>query len=386
MAGVSHTTPVAFTAPIVTANKVERLAAAQAEARIALADDGLWIHAKNLVWARGNPNASVFFIGEAPGRQEDESGLPFVGPSGHLLDYELVMTSFINPENGMYISNVLKLWPGSGNPNPTFEQVTTHGPWLCRQIEIVQPSVLVPLGWWASTFVLTHFGEDAKPRNADGLKAAMEAVGRMNRLNGKARNMRWHDRDYTVIPVFHPAASLHAIEGRKAFVRAMATVGRAVSALKELKSITPSIERFFVQASASASPSANANAPKASVEDDVDATVLEKWHAARARMRRTPKHGSRHRKKKKPSHSHRNASKRQTKLAFERAPSPLYRRWKDVVASRSAALEPALLYTAEELFPALTHKRESASPSHDCLLCDDIAASVSGSLSDESIL
>ncbi|TPK44908.1 uracil-DNA glycosylase [Mesorhizobium sp. B2-5-4] len=99
--------------------------------------------AKNLVFADGNPQAAVMLVGEAPGRDEDIEGLPFVGRSGRLLDR---MLAAIGLDRGsVYIANVIP-WRPPGNRTPTPHETEICRPFIERQIELVSPKVLINLG------------------------------------------------------------------------------------------------------------------------------------------------------------------------------------------------------------------------------------------------
>lgn len=99
--------------------------------------------AKNLVFADGNPGAAVMFVGEAPGRDEDLEGLPFVGRSGQLLDRMLAAIGL--DRSTAYIANVIP-WRPPGNRTPTPHETEICRPFIERQIELVNPKVLVNLG------------------------------------------------------------------------------------------------------------------------------------------------------------------------------------------------------------------------------------------------
>ncbi len=97
----------------------------------------------NLVFADGNPEARIMFIGEAPGAQEDRQGLPFVGASGQLLDQ---MLSHIGLDRtSVYITNLL-FWRPPGNRTPTPGEIASCLPFLERHIELVNPSHIVLVG------------------------------------------------------------------------------------------------------------------------------------------------------------------------------------------------------------------------------------------------
>ncbi|TRC74244.1 uracil-DNA glycosylase [Mesorhizobium sp. WSM4307] len=99
--------------------------------------------AKNLVFADGNPDAEVMLVGEAPGRDEDIEGLPFVGRSGRLLDRMLAAIGL--DRTSVYIANVIP-WRPPGNRTPTPHETEICRPFIERQIELVNPKVLVNLG------------------------------------------------------------------------------------------------------------------------------------------------------------------------------------------------------------------------------------------------
>ena len=99
--------------------------------------------AKNLVFADGNPNAELMLVGEAPGRDEDLEGLPFVGRSGRLLDRMLAAIGL--DRTSAYIANVIP-WRPPGNRTPTPHETEICRPFIERQIELVNPKVLVNLG------------------------------------------------------------------------------------------------------------------------------------------------------------------------------------------------------------------------------------------------
>jgi DNA polymerase len=99
--------------------------------------------AKNLVFGDGNPNAKVMFLGEAPGADEDRIGKPFMGRSGQLLDK--MMAAIGLDRTSAYIGNVVP-WRPPGNRNPTPQEVAMCKPFVERQIELVDPELIVCLG------------------------------------------------------------------------------------------------------------------------------------------------------------------------------------------------------------------------------------------------
>ena len=140
--------------------------------------------AKNLVFSDGNPAAKIMFVGEAPGRDEDIQGLPFVGRSGQLLDRMLASIGLSRTENA-YIANVLP-WRPPGNRTPTDGELAMCRPFIERHIELMNPEVLVFLG-----------GVSAK-------QLLNTSTGIM-RLRGKWAVYKAGGREIPALPVFHPA-------------------------------------------------------------------------------------------------------------------------------------------------------------------------------------
>lgn len=107
---------------------------------------------KNYVFGSGNPFALLLFVGEAPGRDEDETGLPFVGKAGQLLS-ELILGIGLEREKDSYIANVLKCRP-PGNRDPLPEEVKACSRYLELQIKIINPKIICALGRFAAGFLL----------------------------------------------------------------------------------------------------------------------------------------------------------------------------------------------------------------------------------------
>ncbi len=99
---------------------------------------------KNVVFGEGNPKARLMFIGEGPGATEDETGRPFVGRAGQLLT-KMIENVLEIPRSEVYIANIVKCRP-PGNRVPTPQEAQTCIPYLLKQIEIVDPKILVALG------------------------------------------------------------------------------------------------------------------------------------------------------------------------------------------------------------------------------------------------
>ena len=116
---------------------------------------------KNIVFGEGNPHARLMFIGEAPGADEDETGRPFVGRAGQLLDKMITAMQFSRAE--VYIANILKCRPPF-NRNPEPAEAACCMPYLEEQIKLVNPECIVLLGAVATRFLLKHEGSIGKIR------------------------------------------------------------------------------------------------------------------------------------------------------------------------------------------------------------------------------
>jgi len=133
-------------AAIASAREAARIAASLEELRALLEKfDGcaLKFTATRLVFADGNPKARIMLVGEAPGREEDIEGLPFVGRSGKLLDRMIAAIGLDRSQ--VYIANVIP-WRPPGNRTPTPQETQMCLPFIQRQIELVDPDILVTLG------------------------------------------------------------------------------------------------------------------------------------------------------------------------------------------------------------------------------------------------
>lgn len=144
---------------------------------------GLKATAKNLCFFRGAERAKVMLIGEAPGRDEDLEGKPFVGPAGKLLDRMLASIGLSDAE--VHITNIV-YWRPPGNRTPTPQEATVCRPFLDRQIALVEPDILVPLGGAAAKHVLNV---------AEGIM----------RLRGRWQTGEFGGRPIRILPTLHPA-------------------------------------------------------------------------------------------------------------------------------------------------------------------------------------
>jgi DNA polymerase len=136
-----------------------------------------------VVFGTGNPKASIMFVGEAPGFNEDRQGEPFVGAAGKLLDKLLDSAGLSRPQ--VYIANVIKCRPPN-NRDPEQDEVDTCKPFLLQQIELIKPKLVCTLGNWATQTIL----EKKVP---------------ITKVKGSAIRLE----RFVVFPLLHPAAALH---------------------------------------------------------------------------------------------------------------------------------------------------------------------------------
>ena len=175
--------------------------------------------AKNLVFGKGNPNAKIMFVGEAPGRQEDEQGFPFVGIAGKNLD-KLLGKVGLSLE-GVYIANILKYRPPENrNPNP--EEIKTHIPYLLKQISIIKPEVVCSLGNYATKFFLSEGNVDL-----------MDKQPGITSIHGKAKVVKIQDVRFKLIPLFHPAAIIYKRDLAPLWEKDMEIVKKEIKKNKE---------------------------------------------------------------------------------------------------------------------------------------------------------
>jgi len=142
--------------------------------------------ATNLVMGDGNIDADIVFIGEAPGKNEDEQGLPFVGAAGKFLNEMLKAAGM--ERSDVYITNIVKYRP-PGNRDPLPEEKKAFWPYLVRQLDVIAPKIVVTLGRHSMEYFLP------------GLK--------ISEIHGQPKRIRFGDTKIVVVPLYHPAAALY---------------------------------------------------------------------------------------------------------------------------------------------------------------------------------
>jgi DNA polymerase len=145
------------------------------------------------VIGEGSHDAKIMFVGEAPGRTEAETGRPFAGAAGKILD-QLLASVAINRLD-VYITNVVKDRP-PGNRDPEPEEIAVYGPFLDRQIEIIQPQVIATLGRFSMEYIIRKFGLDNQLQS-------------ISKLHGATLQAQAPYGQVMIVPLYHPAASIY---------------------------------------------------------------------------------------------------------------------------------------------------------------------------------
>lgn len=147
--------------------------------------------ATQLVMGDGNPDADIVFIGEAPGKNEDEQGKPFVGAAGKFLNEMLAAAGM--ERSDVYITNIVKYRPPN-NRDPLPEEKAAFLPYLLKQLEIIDPKAIVTLGRHSMEYFLPE--------------------ARISQIHGHAARKKvvYHDKtehEWLIVPLYHPAAALY---------------------------------------------------------------------------------------------------------------------------------------------------------------------------------
>lgn len=142
--------------------------------------------ATQLVMGFGNAEADVVFIGEAPGKNEDLQGVPFVGAAGKFLDQMLASANL--QRSDIYITNIVKYRPPD-NRDPKPEEKKAFWPFLVRELQIIKPRIIVTLGRHSMEYFLPN--------------------ARISEVHGKPKRVVFGDIKLVVMPLYHPAAALY---------------------------------------------------------------------------------------------------------------------------------------------------------------------------------
>lgn len=168
--------------------------------------------AKNLVMGDGNPDARIVFIGEAPGKNEDEQGIPFVGAAGKFLNEMLAQAQLDRQD--VYITNIVKYRPPN-NRDPLPEEKQAFLPYLLQQLEIINPDIVVTLGRHS----MEYFLPEAK----------------ISTVHGQPHRITFGNHSLVIVPLYHPAAALYNGGMRATLLDDFMTLPKIISRLENEK-------------------------------------------------------------------------------------------------------------------------------------------------------
>jgi len=146
---------------------------------------------KNFVFGKGDLKSRIVFIGEAPGRKEDDSGLPFVGSAGKLLD--VLLDSVGLRREDVFIGNILKCKP-PGNRRPKKSEIDSCKDFLKRQLEIIKPRIIAPMGNSALQYFQSYYGFEER------------VIGD---VHGNFYEIDTSWGSVKLVPLYHPAAAIY---------------------------------------------------------------------------------------------------------------------------------------------------------------------------------
>lgn len=177
----------------------------------------LKVGATQLVFGEGNPDAEIVFIGEAPGKSEDEQGRPFVGASGKFLS-EMLASVGLQRED-IYITNIVKYRPPN-NRDPLPEEKKAFLPYLQSQLEIIQPTVVVTLGRHSMNCFLPDL--------------------QISKVHGQPKRVKLSLKEHSdevlevvILPLFHPAAALYNPAQRQTLLDDFAAIPAILKQIKK---------------------------------------------------------------------------------------------------------------------------------------------------------
>jgi len=168
---------------------------------------------EDIVPGEGPSSAKVLFIGEAPGAQEQIERRPFVGRSGKLFRKILEEESGIKPEL-VYISNIVKVRPPD-NRDPSLEELAAFKEYLDKEIEILQPELIVTLGRYSMAKFLPKV--------------------KISQVHGKLHKVKWEGKLNYILPMYHPAAALRATKTKNAFIEDFKKIPKIIPWIQEQK-------------------------------------------------------------------------------------------------------------------------------------------------------
>ncbi len=164
----------------------------------------------DIVPGEGNPDAEIMFIGEAPGYHESIQRRPFVGRSGKFLRQTIQEVG--HSQDQVYISNIVKIRPPE-NRDPLPKEISAFRPFLNREIEIIDPTLMVTLG----RFSMAKFLPDVK----------------ISQVHGRLHKVIWNENNLFVLPMYHPAAGLRSGKVRESFVSDFKKISKILHWVKQ---------------------------------------------------------------------------------------------------------------------------------------------------------
>ena len=141
------------------------------------------------VIGEGSHEASIMFVGEAPGENEAKTGRPFCGRAGKVLD--MLLESIGVERKDVYVTNIVKDRP-PGNRDPFPEEISIYAPFLDRQIEIIKPKIVATLGRFSMVYVMNRYG----------LEFELDSI---SKLHGKS----FQTSNFKLVPLYNPAAAIY---------------------------------------------------------------------------------------------------------------------------------------------------------------------------------
>ena len=168
--------------------------------------------AKNLVMGDGNIDTEIVLIGEAPGKNEDETGLPFVGAAGKFLN-EMLDGAGLN-RSDVYITNIVKYRPPN-NRDPLPEEKAAFWPYLVRQLDVIQPQIVVTLGRHSMEYFLPN--------------------QKISMIHGQPKRITFGDKKLVIVPLYHPAAALYNGGMRSTLIEDFKLLPKIIDILKNEK-------------------------------------------------------------------------------------------------------------------------------------------------------
>ena len=165
-----------------------------------------------LVIGDGNLDADIVFIGEAPGKKEDEQGIPFIGAAGKFLNVMFEEAGMVRSD--VYITNIVKYRPPN-NRDPSPDEKAAFWPYLLRQLQIINPKVVITLGRHSMEYFLPG-----------------EKIGE---VHGQPKRIAFGDHKIVIMPLFHPAAALYNGSLRQTLMDDFLKVPTVIEKLHELQ-------------------------------------------------------------------------------------------------------------------------------------------------------